>query len=98
MGENEKNSDRDRERKNINTSLLTLGRVISMLRNSEAKKGTERIPYRDSKLTRLLQVQSIHGWGRTLCTFIGVPELGHQLTYGRSLMVRNLWEDDARLF
>ena len=43
--------DQERERRNINQSLLTLGRVISALRES----GGCRVPYRDSKLTRLLQ-------------------------------------------
>ena len=42
---------KERERRNINQSLLTLGRVISALREGNV----QRIPYRDSKLTRLLQ-------------------------------------------
>jgi len=42
--------EEERERRNINQSLLTLGRVIQALR-----EGTGRVPYRDSKLTRLLQ-------------------------------------------
>jgi kinesin family protein 11 len=40
-----------REAQNINQSLLTLGRVITSLQNP---KRDQRIPYRDSKLTRLL--------------------------------------------
>ena len=54
---------RERERKNINQSLLTLGRVISTLR--EAGKDGARIPYRDSKLTRLLQ-ESLGGRCKTV--------------------------------
>mmetsp|Transcript_78585 Transcript_78585/g.230556 ORF Transcript_78585/g.230556 Transcript_78585/m.230556 type:complete len:777 (+) Transcript_78585:71-2401(+) len=42
--------EQERERRNINQSLLTLGRVIAALRER-----TGRVPYRDSKLTRLLR-------------------------------------------
>lgn len=44
----ESQSARERERKNINQSLLTLGRVVSMLKEqSQSKKKTNvRIPYR----------------------------------------------------
>ena len=58
---------RERERSNINKSLLTLGRVIIMLKEqSENKKSNGmRIPYRDSKLTRLLQ-KSLGGKCKTL--------------------------------
>lgn len=54
--------DRVNEMTNINVSLYTLGRVIAALSSptSTTEGGTERnrqphIPYRDSKLTRLLQ-------------------------------------------
>lgn len=57
------NDARERERKNINQSLLTLGRVISTLR--EVGKDRTRIPYRDSKLTRLLQ-ESLGGRCKTV--------------------------------
>ena len=42
---------RAREAGNINQSLLTLGRVITCLVDR-----TPHVPYRESKLTRLLQV------------------------------------------
>lgn len=54
---------RERERKNINQSLLTLGRVISALRDGGAGAG-QHVPYRDSKLTRLLQ-ESLGGRCKT---------------------------------
>jgi len=56
-----------RERSNINRSLLTLGRVILMLKEQSQNKKTSnvRIPYRDSKLTRLLQ-KSLGGKCKTL--------------------------------
>ena len=54
---------RERERKNINQSLLTLGRVIGALREGGASSG-QHVPYRDSKLTRLLQ-ESLGGRCKT---------------------------------
>lgn len=47
------------EAKQINKSLSTLGRVINML-----TQGATHVPYRDSKLTRLLQ-QSLGGNAKT---------------------------------
>ncbi|KAL7977745.1 hypothetical protein Chor_009694, partial [Crotalus horridus] len=55
--------DRLREGININKGLLCLGNVISAL-GDESKKGTF-VPYRDSKLTRLLQ-DSLGGNSHTL--------------------------------
>jgi len=46
----------------INKGLLCLGQVISSL--SDGKKNKEHIPYRDSKLTRILQ-DSLGGNSRT---------------------------------
>ena len=43
------------EVRSINSSLSTLGNVIAAL----AHEGTTHVPYRDSKLTRLLQ----DSWG-----------------------------------
>lgn len=45
--------ERLKEAGNINKSLLTLSRVIEQL--SEKRSSDDRIPYRDSKLTRMLQ-------------------------------------------
>ncbi len=59
---------RERERMNINRSLLTLGRVIKLLKensNSNKKNSSVRIPYRDSRLTRMLQ-ESLGGRCKTL--------------------------------
>lgn len=44
-----------REGIDINKGLLALGNVISAL-GDEQKKGKVHVPYRDSKLTRILQV------------------------------------------
>jgi hypothetical protein len=51
----------ERERKNINQSLLTLGRVITSLQSNGKNN---RIPYRDSKLTRILQ-EALGGRSKT---------------------------------
>ena len=56
---------RERERLNINRSLLTLGRVIQMLKDKGTSKKTVRIPYRDSKLTRILK-ESLGGRCKTV--------------------------------
>ncbi|OAD08586.1 hypothetical protein MUCCIDRAFT_119008, partial [Mucor lusitanicus CBS 277.49] len=50
-------SDQDRRKEGsyINKSLLTLGTVISKLTDPSTGKSPSHIPYRDSKLTRILQ-------------------------------------------
>lgn len=62
-----KQAARERERMNINRSLLTLGRVVKLLKEQSTKKqpGNVRIPYRDSKLTRILQ-QALGGNSKTV--------------------------------
>jgi kinesin family protein 4/21/27 len=49
--------DRFREGVNINMGLLSLGNVISALGDETQRRN--HIPYRDSKLTRLLQGKQI---------------------------------------
>ncbi|CAO3682575.1 unnamed protein product [Rhizopus microsporus] len=61
------NEERRKEGAYINKSLLTLGTVISKL--TENGKSTAHIPYRDSKLTRILQT-SLSGLAKVavICT------------------------------
>eukprot|EP00672_Neobodo_designis_P022752 CAMPEP_0174834006 /NCGR_PEP_ID=MMETSP1114-20130205/4578_1 /TAXON_ID=312471 /ORGANISM="Neobodo designis, Strain CCAP 1951/1" /LENGTH=665 /DNA_ID=CAMNT_0016067911 /DNA_START=37 /DNA_END=2034 /DNA_ORIENTATION=- len=49
------------EATHINGSLLVLGRVVAALTDP---KSAQHVPYRESKLTRLLQY-SLSGWGKT---------------------------------
>ncbi|XP_067280652.1 kinesin-like protein KIF20A [Pseudorasbora parva] len=53
----QQNGDRMKEANNINTSLLTLGRCITALRHNQTNKSRPPlvVPFRDSKLTRVLQ-------------------------------------------
>jgi Kinesin motor domain len=64
--DDDQQASRERERMNINRSLLTLGRVVSMLKDQSQGKNSKnlRIPYRDSKLTRILQ-ESLGGRCKT---------------------------------
>ncbi|CAG8558581.1 15910_t:CDS:2, partial [Racocetra fulgida] len=57
--------DRAKEGISINSGLLALGNVISALGDPTKAKSTTHIPYRDSKLTRLLQ-DSLGGNAQTL--------------------------------
>jgi kinesin family member 12 len=54
-----------KETGNINKSLFTLGKVIAMLSQPEKKINQKYIPYRDSKLTMLLQ-DSLGGTSKAL--------------------------------
>jgi kinesin family protein 5 len=56
------------EAKNINKSLSALGNVISAL----ADGNKSHIPYRDSKLTRILQ-ESLGGNAKTTVVICGSP-------------------------
>lgn len=49
----------------INKGLLALGNVISALSDERKRRDMGHIPYRDSKLTRLLQ-DSLGGNSRTV--------------------------------
>nr|XP_046267034.1 kinesin-like protein KIF20A [Scatophagus argus]XP_046267035.1 kinesin-like protein KIF20A [Scatophagus argus]XP_046267036.1 kinesin-like protein KIF20A [Scatophagus argus]XP_046267037.1 kinesin-like protein KIF20A [Scatophagus argus] len=53
----QRNGERMKEANNINTSLLTLGRCITALRHNQNSKTRppQVVPFRDSKLTRVLQ-------------------------------------------
>ncbi|XP_044077518.1 kinesin-like protein KIF20A [Siniperca chuatsi] len=53
----QRNGERMKEANNINTSLLTLGRCITALRHNQNNKSRppQVVPFRDSKLTRVLQ-------------------------------------------
>jgi len=57
--------DRAKEGISINSGLLALGNVISALGDPHRAKAVTHIPYRDSKLTRLLQ-DSLGGNAHTL--------------------------------
>ncbi|XP_045080390.1 kinesin-like protein KIF20A isoform X2 [Coregonus clupeaformis] len=53
----QRNGERMKEANNINTSLHTLGRCIAAMRHNQSKKSRapQVVPFRDCKLTRVLQ-------------------------------------------
>ncbi|XP_072517517.1 kinesin-like protein KIF20A [Salminus brasiliensis] len=69
---NQQNGERMKEANNINTSLLTLGRCISALRQNQTNKSRapQVVPFRDSKLTRVLQ-SFFCGHGRS-CMLVNI--------------------------
>ncbi|XP_034297563.1 kinesin-like protein KIF20A [Pantherophis guttatus] len=51
----QRTGDRMKEANNINTSLHTLGRCLTILRHNQTKSKQNVVPFRDSKLTRVFQ-------------------------------------------
>ncbi|KAH9851824.1 kinesin-domain-containing protein [Lenzites betulinus] len=82
--------DRTREGKYINTSLLTLGTVISTLAENTAKGKSDHVPFRNSKLTRMLQ-PSLSGNARisVICTInpdaSAIPESTSTLLFAQRI-------------
>ncbi|CAN6239265.1 unnamed protein product [Urochloa humidicola] len=83
---------RRKEGSYINKSLLTLGTVISKLTDGKAT----HIPYRDSKLTRLLQ-SSLSGQGRVslICTVTPASSNSEETHNTLKFVVIAVWYDQA---
>ncbi|XP_031435020.1 kinesin-like protein KIF20B isoform X1 [Clupea harengus] len=64
--------DRLKEAGNINTSLLTLGKCINILRHNQHVKVPQHVPFRESKLTHYLQSYFL-GRGKT-CMIVNVNQ------------------------
>ncbi|XP_057387420.1 kinesin-like protein KIF20B isoform X2 [Balaenoptera acutorostrata] len=64
--------ERLRETGNINTSLLTLGKCISVLKNSEKSKFQQHVPFRESKLTHYFQ-SFFNGKGK-ICMIVNISQ------------------------
>lgn len=60
----EASGDRLKEGSNINKSLTILGRVISALADNESSKKKQKVPFRDSSLTKILS-NSLGGNSKT---------------------------------
>ena len=74
LDESQSKGDAAKETGHINRSLFALGNVITSLADPRKRGG--HIPYRDSKLTRLLQ-DSLGGSGRTLMLACCSPSSHH---------------------
>ncbi|NXR27082.1 KI20A protein, partial [Cinclus mexicanus] len=80
----QKSGDRMKEANNINTSLHTLGRCITALRqNQQARTKQAVVPFRDSKLTRVFQA-FFTGRGRS-CMIVNINQCAS--TYDETLHV-----------
>ncbi|XP_054428805.1 kinesin-like protein KIF20B [Pteronotus mesoamericanus] len=75
--------ERLRETGNINTSLLTLGKCINVLKNSEKSKFQQHVPFRESKLTHYFQ-SFFHGKGK-ICMIANISQCC--FTYDETLNV-----------
>ncbi|KAM5321124.1 kinesin-like protein KIF20B isoform 6-T8 [Glossophaga mutica] len=75
--------ERLRETGNINTSLLTLGKCINVLKNSEKSKFQQHVPFRESKLTHYFQ-SFFHGKGK-ICMIVNISQC--YFTYDETLNV-----------
>ncbi|XP_054937405.1 kinesin-like protein KIF20B [Physeter macrocephalus] len=64
--------ERLRETGNINTSLLTLGKCINVLKNSEKSKFQQHVPFRESKLTHYFQ-SFFSGKGK-ICMIVNINQ------------------------
>nr|XP_033782899.1 kinesin-like protein KIF20A isoform X2 [Geotrypetes seraphini] len=79
---NQRCGDRMKEANNINTSLHTLGRCISALRQNQQHKMRQHVvPFRDSKLTRIFQA-FFTGHGRS-CMIVNINQCAS--TYDETL-------------
>ncbi|NWW50799.1 KI20A protein, partial [Pedionomus torquatus] len=80
----QKCGDRMKEANNINTSLHTLGRCITALRQNQQSKAKQTVvPFRDSKLTRVFQ-GFFTGRGRS-CMIVNINQCAS--TYDETLYV-----------
>lgn len=77
------------EAQSINKSLFTLARVINLLSEGGDTPGDAHIPYRDSKLTRLLQ-DSLGGTAKTamIITVLGEPDSAEETLSSLRFAVR----------
>ncbi|KAI9080996.1 hypothetical protein K1719_036976 [Acacia pycnantha] len=88
VDKSEVTGDRLKEAQHINKSLAALGDVISSLANKQA-----HVPYRNSRLTQLLQ-DSLGGQAKTLMFTSEVKELKEQIANLKAALARKEGEDE----
>ena len=79
-----KDASRAEETKHINKSLMALGRVILKLSTGKG----DHVPFRDSKITRILQVRL---WGRTRPSLSTSPSLASLASRFSLLASLSVW-------